>query len=555
MSKTANYWDKRTIKRLTDSEKQSKKYIENVKNIYEQAYRNIDKELHSIYKNYGNETGLDVQKLKELLTRSETQKQWQQMKKQGLDKYVLNNYKSRITRMEQLQAQIYAKAKLIYPKEELQQRLCYKGVINHSYYKTLYDTQMGTGYDFNFSTIDDNLINTLLNEKWSGKNYSERIWGNTDILADNLSTILGGALLSGQSIQKTAKQIRDRFNVSKYYSERLIRTETNHFNNTADALACEELGAKKYVFMATLDTRTSEICQKYDHKVFNYSERKEGINFPPLHPNCRSTTRAYINDEVEKELKRRARNPFTGKTEVINNIKYNDWIKQYNIQNITDGLITTKDNITYNNKRLSTLDKNLVNSNINHLKVLLNKYPSIKDYIKNNGLMVSRSDKNDCIAFTSYTRDLKNLGIYLENKYYNDYNKHINSISKAVLKGHFMPCADGYISKYALTHEFGHVVETYLLKMYNKKNYAEYKEVLKDIYKWKKYKKKVYDSIQDDIIDIAIKNNSSFNLDEQLSLYGKTSSAEFFAECFANAYSGKPNELGKAIKIYLKEAL
>lgn len=325
MAKTSTYWDKRALKRLNDAEKSSEAYIKRVKAIYNKAYKDIDKQLASIYCNYSNETGLDIQKLKQLLTRSETKKTWEQMKKQGLDKYVMNNYKSRISRLEQLQAQIYAEAKKIYPKEELANTMCYKGVINQSYYKTMYDTQMGTGYNFNFSTIDDNMVSALLKDPWSGKNYSERIWGNTDILADSLSEILGGGMLSGQSIQLTAKQIRDRFDVSKYYAERLIRTETNHFNNEADAMAYEEMGVKQYVFVATLDNRTSAICQSMDGKVFKYSERAEGVNYPPLHPNCRSKTRGYLGKEAEKDLKRRARNPITGKTEIVDNITYKEW--------------------------------------------------------------------------------------------------------------------------------------------------------------------------------------------------------------------------------------
>ena len=51
---------------------------------------------------------------------------------------------------------------------------------------------------------------------------------------------------------------------------------------------------------------------------------------------------------------------------------------------------------------------------------------------------------------------------------------------------------------------------------------------------------------------IALKNNKDFNLNDNLSKYGRQSSKEFFAECFANMESGKPNDLGKAIKEYLK---
>ena len=331
---TDKYWDKRAIKRLTETEKQSEAYIKRIRKMYDRANKNIQRDIEDIYRNYSKATGLDVQSLKTLLTKTETAKLWDELKAQGLDRYIKDNYKARISRLEKLQAQIYAKAKEIYPEEELQNTMCYEGVINDSYYKAIYDAQMGTGLDFAFSNIDDNMVSVLLNERWSGLNYSQRIWGNTDILAESLSEIIGGAMLSGQSITKTSKQIRDRFNVGKYYAERLVRTETNHFHNEADALAYEEMGVEKYVFMATLDTRTSAICQSWDNKVIPLKEKQVGVNYPPLHPNCRSTTRAYMGEEIEKTLTRRARNPITGKNEVIGNISYSEWL---NKQKVTYG--------------------------------------------------------------------------------------------------------------------------------------------------------------------------------------------------------------------------
>ena len=341
MAKPSTYWDKRAIKRLTDAEKQSEAYIKRIQKIYDRANRNIQRDIENIYHNYSKATGLDVQSLKTLLTKTETQKMWDELKAKGLDKYVKENYKARISRLEKLQAQIYAKAKEIYPQEQLEHTMCYNGIINNSYYKTIYDTQMGTGFDFAFSNLDENMVTALLNERWSGKNYSQRIWGNTDILAENLSEILGGAMISGQSIAKTSRQVRERFGVAKYYADRLVRTETNHFNNEADAMAYEEMDVEKYVFLATLDTRTSTICQEMDGEVIPLKEREVGKNFPPLHPNCRSKTRAYMGEEIEKTLKRRARNPVTGETEIIDNMSYEQWAKKHGIDKMDKKALKT----------------------------------------------------------------------------------------------------------------------------------------------------------------------------------------------------------------------
>lgn len=582
MAKTSNYWDKRAIKRLTDVEKHSEKYINRVKRVYNQAYKDIDRELASIYRNYSKETGLDTQKLKELLTRSETQKTWEQMKRQGLDKYIKDNYKSRISRLEQLQAQIYAKAKMIYPKEELQNTLCYKGVINESYYKTMYDTQMGTGYAFNFATIDNNMIDALLQDPWSGANYSQRIWGNTDILADSLSEILGGAMLSGQSMERTAKQIRDRFNVSKYYAERLIRTETNHFNNEVDAMAYEEMGLDKYVFVATLDSRTSEICQLMDNKVFKFSEREEGVNYPPLHPNCRSKTRAYLGAEEEKNLQRRARNPQTGKTEVIDNISYKDWIKQYqNVENNKKTVKTVENVPKTNNKTQKTvsikdnidkIDSKLHTVTIDRLNELNKKYPNMDKFFKEKGTTINsellgfRTD-----AQVKYNYDIKNVDFSVNTYRYKDYNELVDKMEESVKSNWHMPCDKKYYDVYTITHEYGHAIECKLINDYNLTHAEELQKITEKVEKYKtgnydvkyainqtqnitrKYTNKITHDIAQDILKIAHDIDPTFVLSEQISRYGKENSYEFFAECFANANCGKPNTLGKAMDQYLKE--
>ena len=362
------YWDNRAAKRLIEAEKQSNDYIKKVKKIYSKANDDIKKELANVYKNYSKETGIDVHTLKILLSKEVTDEFWKTLKGQGLKKYVQANYKSRINRLEQIQGQLYAKAKEIY-KEELNTVYGhYRSVINESYNKTIYDTQIGTGYDFTFNKLDDKMIETVLNTKWYGGNYSSRIWGNTDMLANRVSETIGGALISGKPYYKTANEIADIFGVAQYYAERLVRTETNHFNAEAEALAYKELGVEKYVFVATLDNRTSKMCQEHDGKIYDFKDMETGVNYPPLHPNCRSTTRGYLGEEDEKTLKRRARNPVTGKTEIIDNISYSEWKKQH----VNNTVPEFKKNIIQNGEQIYTDYE--IDKIANETKKIANKY-------------------------------------------------------------------------------------------------------------------------------------------------------------------------------------
>lgn len=384
------YWDKRRVERYNESEKRATEYILKIHKIYEQANRNIQREIESVYQNYSKDTGIDVQKLKELLTKSETKKHFEELKKLGLDKYVKDNYKSRINRLERLQLELYKKIKDISYKEQRKHTELYQNTIKNGYYKAIYDTQIGTGYDFNFSEIDNNMIKSLMNERWQGSNYSQRIWKNTDVLASQVSDIVGGALLSGQDIEKTARQIRERFGVAKYYASRLARTEMNYFNNQADAMAYEEMGIDKYVYVALLDSRTSEICQSLDNKLFNYKDMEIGVNYPPMHPNCRSTTRGYLGEEAEKLLKRKAKNPTTGKYEMIENISYRDWVnKKVRTKTINDH------HTTIINKQEKQIDKPLIKPLTNNQKDAIEHYISgdgmyINDYLRDRNNPIER---------------------------------------------------------------------------------------------------------------------------------------------------------------------
>jgi hypothetical protein len=71
-------------------------------------------------------------------------------------------------------------------------------------------------------------------------------------------------------------------------------------------------------------------------------------------------------------------------------------------------------------------------------------------------------------------------------------------------------------------------------------------------YKWyTDISKEVQDECFDEIVAIAKQNNPDFKIADNLSKYGHTNKAEFFAEVFANSQLGEPNELGKAMNTWL----
>ena len=91
----------------------------------------------------------------------------------------------------------------------------------------------------------------------------------------------------------------------------------------------EECGIETYIFIATLDLKTSDTCRALDGKRFPVAEQQPGKNCPPMHPWCRSTTICDITDEELAQMKRRARDPVTGKVKTIpGNMTYQQWYDQ-----------------------------------------------------------------------------------------------------------------------------------------------------------------------------------------------------------------------------------
>ena len=109
----------------------------------------------------------------------------------------------------------------------------------------------------------------------------------------------------GTSLQKMSRELRDLTGQSFNNAFRLIRTETSHIDGQVTLegyrQTSEELGLEYYEYDAFLDSRTSNICRELDKKRFKVSEAEVGVNYPPMHPNCRSTTQLVLDEDFEQK--------------------------------------------------------------------------------------------------------------------------------------------------------------------------------------------------------------------------------------------------------------
>ncbi|OLF50680.1 phage head morphogenesis protein [Streptococcus acidominimus] len=245
-------------------------------------------------------------------------------------------YASRIERYERLQQEVGKLSTRLYKAEKRASNEFYGEFISDAYYHSIFDLHQQAGVAFAFNKIDPEEIKAIQHMPWLGANYSQRIWGNTQQLADELQKELAVGLLTGRSSHETADAIDAKFAKGKNNARRLVRTEANHFHAEMEAKAYEEADVEYYRFLATLDLRTSSICREHDGKVYRVSERVKGKNYPPLHPWCRSDTIALDDDEWLTKVTRSARDPETGKTiQVPADMTYDDWYEKY-VEKVSD---------------------------------------------------------------------------------------------------------------------------------------------------------------------------------------------------------------------------
>lgn len=324
------YWEKRSIERLTRAEKNSVPYLRQIQNVYKASAKSVVKTVKDTYASYyRNDKTFSLDRLEEIEPRGNIVRFLNDMAKAGLKTSLPENFKGRMSRLQMLEAQLWGEAKKAGMRERAISTTSYEKTLADSYYRTIYDISKGLGATPAFSTLNTKTIEKILETKFEGKNYSERIWANSDKLADSLKDILAKAIATGQEPEKTIRELMERFNVSHSNANRLVRTETNYFENRAELESYKEMGFEKFKFLATLDERTSEICRSMDGKEFYVKNAIQGDNVPPLHPYCRSTITPVVADFEPKE--RSARDMRTGETRLVENMNYAAWKEKYGV--------------------------------------------------------------------------------------------------------------------------------------------------------------------------------------------------------------------------------
>jgi len=316
--KSKEYWKQRTERDLAAAEKQALEYEKDLRKAYERAMAKIEKEINSFYGKYAKDLGISYAEARRMLDRSELKsfrqaaKEYYEMSiEQGLDidyQKALKGLsgKAYISRLDEIILNIRHQLELLNKEKTDKMESTLEKVYEDTYNHTAYAIETGMGVQVSFTRLDTNAIQTAVKQKWLGENYSDRCWNDKTRLLSTLNQVIPQSFIRGLNSRELAKVVQKEMNTSFYRAQRLVRTEVNYIANQASLKMYQDSGlVDRYEYVATLDMRTSEICAEMDGQVFDLKDAQVGVNLPPLHPHCRSTTIPYFEDnEITARIER-----------------------------------------------------------------------------------------------------------------------------------------------------------------------------------------------------------------------------------------------------------
>ena len=340
--KNEEYWAKRKANLIYEQMDKAERQADKFDEIYKQSKAYLDKQINKVFDKFQRDYGLSERDARQVLKNMKGQKDLNELRKvlearpndPNIQRLLADldspAYAYRMKRLERLNDDLDRMRESIYHSEKTGSDAFYSNLMKDSYYKATFDLQQQTGLAYSFSNLPETEIKRLRGLKWTGEGYSDRIWENTGALASSVKDELLVSLMTGRSVRDTSQAIAERFGAGQNNARRLVRTESAFFHNQMELLSYEDAEITKYRFVAVLDRRTSHICQEHDNKVYDTDKAEPGVNYPPLHPWCRSTTIAHDEDADYSKLERRARNPKTGKVEYVPaDMSYKEWYSKY----------------------------------------------------------------------------------------------------------------------------------------------------------------------------------------------------------------------------------
>lgn len=407
--------------------------------------------------------------------------------------------------------------------------------------QTAFNEKNGVGFNPVTPAFDTNRLNGLVDKVSNAENY------------ENVQWVLGEPVVNfSQAVVDDAIRDNAQFHYQAGLQPKIVRTLDYHETRTT------RVG--KRIVKYTVPCRWCEnLAGEYDYPYVPSDVYRR-------HENCRCTVE-YVADGKRKDVwtKQYTDNPQI-KEEKQERIELQNK-RELELKNRAEINRALTDDVGFDfvNNNVRKLNEELLRESTKQLVDLENRFNIVH---LSTGSINSLS-KQDALAYVEH--DLGNplnQTLSLCNKYFGRSADEFFKLElNAINTGWSMPCKTDRetVLRYTVTHEYGHMIQNKMTFDYLKTLGWTPETMIKFLdltpyhttkQKWKFYydaMEKVERDCYNEIVAIAEKNNPEFSIDDNISKYGKSNLAEFFAEVFANSQLGAPNELGRAMIEWLKE--
>lgn len=329
------YWQNRFLQIKIDNDKLEQQYVKEMQDRYKQLSQSIRNEIDDWIRRYAINDAITENDARQLLSKQE-QKNWSMTLKEFKRKAIEGGYeqelnreyfKSRISRLQQLQNQLYFEMAAQATLEEKRLNDFLEKQFKETYLRNIYELTDRGSFSVSFDKYNSRALKRVISNPWKESHFSKRIWTNNAInIPQKLTKVFAESTLKGWGIDKTVNKMMEGVDSElRYRMTTLVQTESAHIAEEATQQSYRETGVEKYEWLATLEVHTCSDCGDLDGETFYIDD--EMAPKSPLHPNCRCTTVPVIEGWESKS--RWHRDPRTGKGKIIGHLNFNDWKAKY----------------------------------------------------------------------------------------------------------------------------------------------------------------------------------------------------------------------------------
>lgn len=139
-----------------------------------------------------------------------------------------------------------------------------------------------------YNLVDNELSDDIIDKPFFGHVWSTDIWKHQAALRSDLLKVMRQTLLNRENPMSSVKDIRDKYHVFNYQSERILRTEGAHISLMQQKHDIKQFGSTRVEWVTS--PGACHICAPLDGKKFPIDEVPSVI-----HPNCRCSIVAVLD--------------------------------------------------------------------------------------------------------------------------------------------------------------------------------------------------------------------------------------------------------------------